>query len=285
MIHCHFGHLGILGMQLREIGAIQGRLYTTFHAWDITEYLTEAGPQAYQELFHKGERFLPISNYWKNRLIELGCDPAKITVHRMGIDCQAFTFIPRHLQQGQPVQIVSVARLVEKKGIEYGIRAIAQLKQQQPNIQYTIIGDGDLQDPLQTLIRELQVTDIVHLLGWRQQTEIIAILNDAHILLAPSVTGQKGDQEGIPVALMEAMAMGLPVVSTQYSGIPELVENGVSGYLVPERDCDAIAHQLNELIEHPQRWQQMGQAGRSAVESHYNVHQLTEKLSEFYLAS
>ncbi|NJK41757.1 MAG: colanic acid biosynthesis glycosyltransferase WcaL, partial [Acaryochloridaceae cyanobacterium SU_2_1] len=206
----------------------------------------------------------------------------KITVHHMGIDCQAFPFIPRQLVNQEPVRIVTVARLVEKKGIEYGIRAIAILKQEQPNIQYEILGDGYLRESLQTLIAQLQLDDTVHLLGWKQQAEVIDILNKAHILLAPSVTGQKGDQEGIPVALMEAMAMGLPVVSTQYTGIPELIEDGVSGFLVPERDCDAIAHKLKKLIDHSQQWQQMGQAGRDYVEAHYNIHPLTKQLMELY---
>lgn len=281
VIHCHFGHLGVLGLQLKEVGAIQGKLYTTFHAWDMTEYLQEAGAHAYQPLFGQGDRFLPISQYWQNRLIELGCPADKITVHHMGIDSQKFPFIARQRPTNDPVRITTVARLVEKKGVEYGIRAIAKLKQTYP-LTYTIIGDGPLRPVLEALITELGVDAIVELLGWQSQDQIIDLLNQTHLLLAPSVTGHKGDQEGIPVALMEAMAMGLPVVSTRYSGIPELVEHDVSGFLLPERDPDAIAQKLTYLIEHPERWISMGKAGRAHVQSHFDIQQLTQHLVALY---
>ncbi|NJM65466.1 MAG: colanic acid biosynthesis glycosyltransferase WcaL [Acaryochloris sp. RU_4_1] len=282
VIHCHFGHLGILGMQLKEIGAIQGKLYTTFHAWDITEYLQEAGNNAYQKLFMQGDRFLPISEHWKNRLIELGCSSHKVTVHRMGIDCNKFLFIARQPPLEGQVRITTVARLIEKKGIEYGIRAIAKLQQQYPNLKYRIIGEGDLRDRLEHFMSELEVENRVELLGWKAQNEVIEILNQSHLLLAPSVTGRKGDQEGIPVAIMEAMAMGLPVISTQHSGIPELVEDGVSGFLVPERDADAIAEKLAALMENPDLCLRMGKAGRSCVETHYSIKQLTQQLIDIY---
>lgn len=282
VVHCHFGHLGILGSQLRDIGAVQGKLCTTFHAWDITEYLAEAGVDAYRQLFSKGERFLPISHYWQNRLIELGCPAHKITVHHMGIDCDQFLWIARQIQGDEPVQITTVARLVEKKGVEYGIRAIAQLKTFAFPVKYSIVGDGPLRDSIEQLITELDVGSMVELVGWKSQDEVIEILNQTHLLLAPSVTGQKGDQEGIPVALMEAMAMGLPVVSTHYSGIPELVEHDVSGFLLPERDPDAIAEKLIYLIEHSERWVKMGQSGRAYVQSHFNINQLTQQLIRIY---
>lgn len=282
VVHCHFGHLGILGSQLRDIGAVQGKLCTTFHAWDITEYLEEAGIDAYQQLFIKGERFLPISHYWQDRLIELGCPAHKITVHHMGIDCDQFLWIARQIQDDEPVQITTVARLVEKKGVEYGIRAIAQLKNCASPVKYSIVGDGPLRESIEQLITELNVGSMVELVGWKSQDEVIEILNQTHLLLAPSVTGQKGDQEGIPVALMEAMAMGLPVVSTHYSGIPELVEHDVSGFLLPERDPDAIAEKLTYLIARPERWVKMGRTGRAYVQSHFNINQLTQQLIRIY---
>ncbi|MGR3278270.1 glycosyltransferase [Acaryochloris marina NIES-2412] len=282
VVHCHFGHLGILGSQLRDIGAVQGKLCTTFHAWDITEYLQEAGDDAYRQLFIKGDQFLPISQYWQERLIELGCPAHKITVHHMGIDCQQFLWIARQLQEDESVQITTVARLVEKKGVEYGIRAIAQLKNCSYPLKYSIVGDGPLREYLEQLITELGLDSMIELLGWKSQDEVIDVLNQTHLLLAPSVTGQKGDQEGIPVALMEAMAMGLPVVSTHYSGIPELVEHDVSGFLLPERDSDAIAEKLIYLIDHSERWGKMGQAGRAHVQSHFNINQLTQQLISIY---
>lgn len=139
-----------------------------------------------------------------------------------------------------------------------------------------------MRDRLEHFMSELEVENRVELLGWKAQNEVIEILNQSHLLLAPSVTGRKGDQEGIPVAIMEAMAMGLPVISTQHSGIPELVEDGVSGFLVPERDADAIAEKLAALMENPDLCLRMGKAGRSCVETHYSIKQLTQQLIDIY---
>lgn len=282
IIHCHFGSNGVKGRFLREIGAIQGKLIVTFHGIDITKDLQEEGERIYDCLFEAGDLFLPISNRWKQRLIELGCNEKDIVVHRMGINCRQFSFTLRELQANSPVRIVTIARLVEKKGVEYGIRAVAKLVRAKLSIEYHVIGDGPLREDLRQLIQELDANDTIKLLGWKQQQEIVEILNNAHIMLAPSVTSQDGDQEGIPVSLMEAMARGLPIVSTQHSGIPELIENGVSGFLVPEQDVDALAEKLGYLVEHPEVWTEMGRAGRVYVEKHYDINKLNNQLVEIY---
>lgn len=108
------------------------------------------------------------------------------------------------------------------------------------------------------------------------------MLEGADILLAPSVTGSDGNQEGIPVAIMEAMAVGSLIISTRHSGIPELVQDGVSGFLVPERDVDALAEKLIYLIEHPEIWPEMGQAGRAFVEANYDISKLNDSLVDIY---
>ena len=282
IIQCHFGKNGLKAVFLKDIGAIQGKLITAFHGLDLSGFVKTLGDRIYDPLFDKGNLFLPISEFWRRRLMELGCDRDKIIVHRMGIDCSKFAFTPRKLSDDGRIQIVTIARLVEKKGVEYGVRAVAKLAKNNRNIQYNIIGDGYLREPLEQLIEKLDVSDTVKLLGWKQQQEIIETLNNADILLAPSVTSPNGDREGIPVVLMEAMAMGLPVLSTQHSGIPELIEDGISGFLVPERDIDGLAEKLNYLIEHPEIWSKMGQAGHLYVKEHHDINQLNDQLVEIY---
>ncbi|MCG8365967.1 MAG: glycosyltransferase [Pseudanabaenales cyanobacterium] len=283
IIQCHFGKNGLKGVFLRDVGALKGKVITTFHGLDLSGFIHDVGDRIYDPLFKKGDLFLSISHYWKHRLVQLGCNPAEIIVHRMGIDCRRFTFTPRRLNADGRIQLITIARLVEKKGVEYGIRAVAKLAKDHRNLEYMIVGDGYLREPLEQLIQELEVADIVKLVGWKQQAEIIQLLSHADILLAPSVTSRKnGDQEGIPVVLMEAMAMGLPVLSTQHSGIPELVEDGVSGFLVPEQDVTALAEKLALLIKYPERWPEMGKAGRLQVENHFEIHQLNDQLIQIY---
>ena len=282
IINCHFGWRGSLAIFLRDLGVLQGKVVTTFHGLDITSDIRKFGHYVYEQLFIQGDLFLPISERWKHRLLELGCNQDKIIVHHMGVNCDRFHFTPRQPSVTKVVRLVSISRLVEKKGIEYSIQAISKLVKRHYPIEYTIVGDGSRKQALEQLVIELGLEDTVKLLGWKQQPEIVDILNQSHIFIAPSVTADNGDQEGIPVVLMEAMAMGLPIVSTQHSGIPELVEDGVSGCLAPERDVDALTEKLIYLIENPEIWPAMGKAGRVQVEERYNIDKLNDQLVELY---
>jgi colanic acid/amylovoran biosynthesis glycosyltransferase len=282
IIHCHFGTNGLKAILLKELNVIQGKLVTTFHGYDVSQYIKKYGTNVYANLFSTGDLCCPISMHMKFHLAELGCNENKLIIHRMGIDCGKFLFNLRQQPQDGIVRIITIARLVEKKGVEYGIRAVANLLKSGMKIEYNIVGDGFLQEKLQQLIQELDLIDSIKLLGWKQQQEVVDILDSSHILLAPSITSQKGDQEGIPIVLMEAIAMGLPVVSTYHSGIPELIENGKSGFLVPERDVNALTEKLHYLVEHPESWASMGLAGRVFVEENYDINKLNDRLVEIY---
>lgn len=282
IIHCQFGTLAPITLAYRDAGIIKGKLITTFRGIDISKYVQENGIDVYDRLFQEGEFFLANCDFFCDRALSLGCDPTRIVVHGSGLDCRKFTFKPRHLSTDDKIKIATTGRLVEKKGIEYGIRAVAKLVKTYPNLEYKIIGDGELKPQLKQLITELNLDRVVQLLGWKQQKEIIEILNDCHIFIAPSVTAADGNQDAPVNTLKEAMAMGLPVISTKHGGIPELVQNGVSGFLVPERDAEAIANKLEFLIQHPDVWETMGYAGRKQVEAKYDMHKLNDELVEIY---
>jgi colanic acid/amylovoran/stewartan biosynthesis glycosyltransferase WcaL/AmsK/CpsK len=282
IVHCHFGPIGHLAVMLKAVGAIRGQIITTFRGYDISSYIKKRGEHAYDTLFNKGNLFLCVSEQIKDTLMTLGCAERKIIVHRSGVHIGK-----SHLSRTRPktdgkVRLLTVARLVEKKGIQYGIRSIAKLLKNYPHIEYRIAGDGYLKNTLQLLIEELKLTNHVKLLGWQRQEQIRALLQEADILLAPSVTSQNGDREGIPGAIVEALACGLPILSTRHSGIPEVVQDGESGFLVPERDTDALAEKLAYLIEHPERWPEMGRQGRKYVEEHYDIDRLNDRLVEIY---
>ena len=282
IIHCHFGPNGILGATLKEIGVFEGKLVTVFHGYDISSYLRKHGHAVYNSLFMKGDMFLPISERWKNRLIELGCSEQKIVVHRMGIDTGKFCYLPRKPVKDGKVRLLTVARLIEKKGVQYAVQAVANVLNRYSNIEYNIVGDGPAKNTLEGLIEELNVGNNVKLLGWRHQEEIIELMKHTDVFIAPSVVGGDGDEEGIPVVLMEALAQGMPVLSTQHSGIPELVQDGESGFLVPERNVEALADKLEFLIKHPEIWSEMGRKGRKHVERYFDIDKLNNRLVELY---
>ncbi|MEL6578180.1 MAG: glycosyltransferase [Cyanobacteria bacterium J06621_12] len=281
IIHCHYGRNGLKASLLKDLGVITGKIVVVFHGNDISRYLKIHGDDVYNYLFQRADLLMPISQHWRDKLIALGCEPSKITVHHMGIDCNKFIPSIKTTKQTQPL-ILSVARLVEKKGLAYGIEAVAQLIQQPTELKYSIVGDGVLRSQLESQIAALQAREQIELLGWREQSELQQIIAQADILLAPSVTSSNGDSEGIPVSLMEAMAQEIPVVSTYHSGIGELVEDGVAGHLVPERDTAALALKLQHLLADSHLRQQMGQAGRQRVLRDYNIDQLCDRLSEIY---
>jgi colanic acid/amylovoran biosynthesis glycosyltransferase len=282
VLHCHFGPVGVVVATMKRIGAIQGPLITTFHGYDMSLQIERFGSGVYEGLFSTGDLFLPVSDRWKSRLIEMGCDASKVLVHRMGVRCEQWPFRRRSRPDRGPVKILSVGRLVEKKGFEYGVRAVARLGGRYPELEYDIVGEGASRERLSHLIAEMKMDGRIRLVGWKDHHEVARLVAEASLFLCPSMTSASGDEEGIPVALMEAMASGLPVISTNHSGIPELVEDGVSGYLVGQRDAEALAGRIAHLMEHPDLWAPMGFAGHLRVQAHHNLDILNDQLADIY---
>jgi colanic acid/amylovoran biosynthesis glycosyltransferase len=280
MVHCHFGTNGNIAIDLRDIGAFETKISTVFHGYDISTYIDKNGTDVYNELFKKGDIFLPISERWKSKLIDLGCSEEKIKVHHMGIDTEKFKFRPR--KKTDKIKILTVARLVEKKGVQYAVKAVAELVKEFPEIEYKIAGDGILNSEIKNLIKELHVEEHIKMLGWKQQDEIEELLEEADFFLAPSVTSEEGDQEGIPVAIMEAMAKGLIVISTFHSGIPELVQDGKTGLLAPERDVDVLVEKLKYLIDNEDEWEDFSLNARKFVKSNFDINKLNNDLDEIF---
>ncbi len=282
IIHAHFGPNGLKAAALRAAGVLSGRLIVTFHGFDLSVFLQRAGPDVYKRLFAQADLCLPVTRCWARRLAELGCDPTKIEPHPVGVDCDRLQPVQRERRAGARAQVLSVARLVEKKGIDDALRAVARATQQGSNLHYTIIGDGPERPQLEKLIEELGIAGIVQLAGWRGSEAVAAALVQADLLLQPSVVARDGDEEGLPVVLMEAMATGLPVLSTRHSGIPELVHEGVEGCLVEERDVDMLTNRLVHLLEHPAKRAAMGSAARRAVEAKHDIEELNDQLVVLY---
>jgi colanic acid/amylovoran biosynthesis glycosyltransferase len=276
VIHSHFGSTGLKAVMLREIGAVRSKLITTFHGTDVHHYQGQSAPAIYQPLFVKGDAFTVATNFMKERLVQLGCRPEKIFKLPMAVDLGRFTFQPRTLHHSEPVRILTVARLVESKGLDYSIRAVAKVIATHSRLEYHIVGDGPQRASLERLIAELQVGDKVKLLGWKTQEQVHQLYSESHLFVLASL------QEGQGLVLQEAQAMGLPVLSTSHKAISEGVLDGQSAFLVPERNVDALAGRLGFLVEHPEAWPEMGRSGRAFVEAHYDLNRLNDRLVEIY---
>lgn len=282
VIHCHFGPMGVAGVWLRKEGVIDGPIVTSFHGFDLTAFPKGQDGPVYEQLFRSGEMFTANSSFSKERMVELGCPRETIVRLPVGLDPSFYHFRERKLNSGEPIRLLTVARLVEKKGLDFALRAVAMVAQVYPHVQYRIVGDGPLRDRLTILAHELGINDKVSLLGWKSEEELRGLYAEASIFLLPSVTTEEGDHEGLGLVLQEAQAVGLPVVSTLHDGIPEAVVDGESAFLVPERDIDTLGKMLTYLIEHPDLWPEMGRRGRRHVEENFDIHKLNDRLLDVY---
>ena len=282
VIHCQFGFFAEQIITLRDAGVVDGTIITTFRGGDISRYVDENGPGVYAKTFAGGDYFLANCGFFRDKAVAIGCPADRIEVHGSGIDLSRFTVTDRPAPTTEPIRIASTGRLVEKKGLPYLIEGFASLVKKGWPVHLDLIGDGPLRTELEAQIAALGCGDAVTMHGWRNQTEIIDILSACHLFVAASVTAANGDQDAPVNTLKEAMAMGLPVVATRHGGIPELVEDGVSGYLVPERDGPAIAAALSRLIDRRDTWPQMGTAGRQAVERQFDMVRLNDRLVALY---
>ncbi len=282
MIHCHFGHIGQKVARLRQLGLLKGPLVVSFYGFDISQRPQIEPPGYYDTLFEQATAVLALSQVMADQLIALGCPASKVHIHHLGVDPARFEFLPRTKKNDEPAKLLSIARLAEKKGLIYAIDAIAKVAAHRQDFHYKIIGDGPLRNELQQRIDEKNLGHLIELAGWQTQQQVVPALREAHLLLAPSVTATAGDQEGTPTAIVEAMMMGLPVLSTYHSGIPEMIQDGQSGHLVPERDVEALAQKLSHLLDHPDQWQTLGKQGNAYACEHFNIDKLNDQQIQNY---
>jgi colanic acid/amylovoran biosynthesis glycosyltransferase len=280
VVHSHFATKNIIGAELKEIDILKGKLVSTFYGYDITGFIKKNGKDVYDVLFRKADLIIVIVEKWKKKLIELGCKAEKIVVQRIGVNPEKFH--NEFKGKNSNIRILSIGRFVEKKGFECGIRAFAKVGKKFPDTIYEIIGDGPLKNRLKILAEKLGIKEKVKFLGPKKQNEVTGIIKKSDIFLSPSMTAESGDEEGTPVVLMEAMASGLPVVSTNHGGIPELVKDGTTGFLVGEKDSGALADKLEILIKNPALGKKFGERGRKQIKENFNSNKLNDNLAQIY---
>jgi colanic acid/amylovoran biosynthesis glycosyltransferase len=286
----HFGCHGAFILKMRDLGYLDGPISVIFHAYEISQYKRiNRHFKEYLCLFNCAECLLPVSHFWRKLLLSWGAPAKRTSVHRMGVSLDDFSFVSNRSSCEYCLRVIQVGRLVEKKAVLDSIQAVISANEH-IDIQFTVIGDGPLMPDALALIKHHAAEHYITMLGRKSQDDVQHYLEQADIFILPSVTATNGDMEGVPVALMEAMAMGLIVVSTQHSGIPELIDDGVSGFLANERSpaelCDILlkVQQLDST-----RVNQIRQAARDKVAAEFSdvicyqqLIELTERLSAQY---
>lgn len=243
------------------------RFFVHFHGVDASQALRDpATVKRYQDMFAIADGIIAPSRFIANNLEGIGCPAGKLHVVPCGVD---ITQITAGQHSGQ--NLLSVGRFTQKKAPLTTIAAFAQVKQKWNDATLTMLGDGPLLDDARAQVKALGLEKSVVLPGMVTATDVHAAMQKSCAFLQHSVTADNGDIEGLPVAILEAMAAELPVVSTFHSGIPEAVSHGETGFLVDEGDVDGMAAQVMTLLADADLARSFGRAGRVKIENEFTI--------------
>ncbi len=279
LIHAHHGQLGILLLPFKEqsglpmVTSIRGR-DGTFADQHFT-YLDNM-----RMLFDRTELIFPVCNFLAERMMEWGCPSEKIRVLYGGVDTNQFQYRSPEITGTQ--NILSIGRLVEKKGHHVLMEAFAKIRTKFPHATLTIIGRGPMEDSLKSLATQLNLGDSFQLLQHLPKSQVHEQMKNADLFCAASLTATNGDVEGIPNTVKEAMATGLPVISTTHAGIPELVTHNVDGFLVPENNIDELALAIEHMLINQSLWLPFATAARERVEQNFELSAQLQQQARFY---
>lgn len=179
-------------------------------------------------------------------------------------------------------RLLTVARLVEKKGYPYGIEAVNGLIEQGYDVEYHIVGTGNKKDRLQQQVEEHGIEDHVEFLGHVSDERLQKELSEAAVFILPCIVAEDGDRDAMPVVLKEAMASETACVSTTVSAIPELITDGHDGLLVPEKEPDELASAVQELLDNPGKRKEMAANGRETVHNNFDISESVDTLTEVF---
>lgn len=264
VLHVYFGNIGVHLLPLLRNAPVP--VIVSFHGADAgVDMDRPAWREAALEMFSHARLVLARSKALGERIVALGCPPEKLRIHRTGIPLERFPFQQRTAPANGAWRFFQACRLIAKKGLPTALRAFAQFAKAHPLATFTIAGEGPLLQELTALAEELGISEKVRFPGFLAHDALRAELSAAHVFLHPSEIGPDGNQEGVPNAMLEAMSTGLPVAATRHGGIPEAVEEGVSGFLVAEGDVAGLAGALGKLAADPARYTAMSAAAAQAV--------------------
>jgi colanic acid/amylovoran biosynthesis glycosyltransferase len=289
LVHSHFGNRGYFDLKLKEkLGVPQ---VTMFYGHDASMMAQDpVWQKRYRELFARCERFLAEGNHMRKVLIGLGARPETVLVQRLGVDLDKIAFIPRRLETDRPVRVLLASTFRGKKGITYCLEAYANVLARKRRVELSIIGDAGnserevaYKQEVMDVIERRGLAGKINMLGFLDYPAFIEEAKKHDIFFGHSIVGSDGETEGgAPVTLIEMSGYGMPVISTLHCDIPEVIRDGISGLLVPEKDIEALTDRLDYLVTHPEKWELMGRAGREHIEREYDSIKQAAKLEGIY---
>jgi glycosyltransferase involved in cell wall biosynthesis len=282
LVHAHFGPDGLDALDLsRGLGV---PLVVTFWGYDATMTdeallahggLLESFVHRRAELFEESSMILAVSQFIADELRRQGAPESKLRVHHVGVPREELA--PR--APGEPV-VLFVGRQVEKKGLGDLVEAMAEVRSHVAGARLVVAGDGPLQERNEARVRELGLD--VDFVGWMTPPQVVELLKGVRVLCVPSRRASNGDAEGLPTVIPEALALGLPVVGTRHSGIPEALDGDLGGLLADEGDVAGIAGQLTAVLEDDDLWRDLSRGARRNAEENFDPTRQAEELERLY---
>jgi glycosyltransferase involved in cell wall biosynthesis len=269
-----YGETGVQVMDAAERSDVP--LIVHFHGYDasVNSVLAEH-KHTYPRMFGIASAIIAVSRAMRCKLIDLGAPAEKVHYNPYGVDCAQFSGAD---PAAAPPIFLAVGRFIEKKAPQITVSAFARLLQSCPHARLRMIGEGPLLEKCQTLAKELGIDDAVEFLGAQNHSVIKHEMQTARCLVKHSVVSATGDSEGTPLTILEAGATGLPVVSTRHAGIPDVVLEGETGFLVEEHDDASMAQHMVRIAQEPELAGMMGRAARAHIQKNFSKQQRTGSL-------
>ena len=252
-------------------------LIVHFHGYDTSRRdILDKYSDGYRAMFEYASGILVVSEVMQQSIVSMGCHPDKIALNPCGPNEDFYSVEPNF----QQAHVIGVGRFVDKKAPYYTILAFAKVAKEFPQARLTIGGDGPLWNICKNLVDHLGLSDKVDLPGVLTREQLMSYMESSLAFVQHSIIAENGDMEGTPVAILEASAAGLPVISTRHAGIPQAVLDEETGLLVEEHDVDGMAEKMKELLTKKDAASQMGMAGREHIKSSFSFERYIDLLTD-----
>ena len=276
-IHVLLAEYGLTGIGVLKLcEELNIPLVVNFHGSDAySTELLDRHKHAYKRMFNYARVIIAVSKHMVEQLVKLGAPVEKVVYVPYGVELDKFA---QAAVLKSPPHVLSVGRFVEKKAPYLTILAFKKVLERLPEARLVMLGAGLLHDVCSKLIKALHVEHAVELKGIVDHAGVAALMHESRVFVQHSLVPASGDTEGTPVAILEAGAAGLPVVSTRHAGISDAVIHGNTGFLVNEGDIDAMAEYLYQLLANPELASDMGKNAREHISANFSMRQSIEKL-------
>lgn len=281
LVHVYYGHKAVKYRRMLQASGVPWLV--SFHGVDVVKFVDQPGYlDGLRQVFAEARLVLARSESLLGRLKDLGCPPEKLRLNRTPVPLDEILFQERALPGYGDWRLLQACRLIPKKGLFTVLKALPAVVARWPRVKFVLAGTGPDEARLREAVHRAGLGPNVEFLGWVDQARLREEFTRAHLFLHPSELTDSSDQEGVPNAMVEAMAAGLPIVATTHGGIPEAVESGVDGLLVPEKDPEALSAAILRLLDDPEELQRLGRQANASVRAKFGLSEQIGALERCY---